>query len=355
MVQNETAMIVTVGIKSGQNSSFLQEARLSGSAKEIEGSWRAGKGLWLGLAGLVLGTIDTIWALSVGFEFRIGGQDGTLFVGCFLAISFGLFGVLLGIALDSRQKARAARRMVEEQMTLIASFQARIAHHEKLASLGQLAAAIAHEVRNPLAIIRAQVQNLAETPEQERVKTPDGFSPILEEIDRLSRVIGSLVRFAKPVKLDKSSLTIDEILRRTELLAGQLLRERDIRLRVTTSRSTALIPLDEDLLCQILLGLLDNAAHASEPGETVVLAGELAEREAVFYVADRGAGVAEHLKEKIFEPFFTTRENGNGLGLAVARQIASAHGGQIEVSDEPGGGARFSLRIPVIEDSCAQP
>ncbi len=99
---------------------------------------------------------------------------------------------------------------------------------------------------------------------------------------------------------------------------------------------------DPDLLCQVLLGLLENAADASPPGEAVELGWSVAGDGVELTVTDRGEGISEGLRERVFEPFFTTRSEGNGLGLAVARQIVEAHGGEISVDSAPGRGRGFA-------------
>src|SRR5438876_1223134 len=103
---------------------------------------------------------------------------------------------------------------------------------------------------------------------------------------------------------------------------------------------------DGDLICQVLLGLLANAAEAAPSGGEVALAAAAADGGVEIAVADSGPGVPPELRARIFEPFFTTRPRGTGLGLAVARQIVEAHGGRIEVGERTGGGARFTLRLP---------
>jgi signal transduction histidine kinase len=107
------------------------------------------------------------------------------------------------------------------------------------------------------------------------------------------------------------------------------------------------------LLCQVLLGLVGNATRASTAGGEVDLECDVRGAHAIFAVTDSGPGVPESLRERIFEPFFTTRQDGSGLGLAVARRIIDAHGGQISVEDAPGRGARFVVRLDLANG--AQP
>jgi signal transduction histidine kinase len=215
--------------------------------------------------------------------------------------------------------------------------------------LGQLATAIAHEVRNPLAIMRSAAQGVLEgtaTPEPETVRA---CTFIIDEIDRLSNVVTSLLAFARPLQLRQRRVAVDELLSRTEALAREEYGDA-VRIVRDGSRRIPDVHGDPDLVCQVLLGLVANAVEASPPGAEVRL-GVCAGDDAVeLAVVDGGPGVAPEVRERIFEPFFTTRERGTGLGLAVARQIVQAHGGTIGVCDEPGGGARFTVRLRAARD-----
>ena len=106
------------------------------------------------------------------------------------------------------------------------------------------------------------------------------------------------------------------------------------------------LAVDGDLVCQVLVGLLSNAAQASAPGGAVTVRAAAVGDGVELSVSDEGPGIAPELRDRVFEPFFTTRADGTGLGLAVARQIVEAHGGHIDVGERAGGGARFTLRLP---------
>jgi signal transduction histidine kinase len=218
-----------------------------------------------------------------------------------------------------------------------------IAQSEKLATLGQLASAIAHEVKNPLAIIRSSIQNVGESLAKDDASQESARFAI-EEIDRLTRVTNSLLAFARPVAMAKSRVSCSSILDKTELLAARMLADRSIALERDAAVDAA-IEADGDLVCQVLLGLLGNAAEVTPPGGTIRLEGHDDGDTVELCVSDRGPGVPPAIKERIFEPFFTTRDAGTGLGLAVARQIVEAHQGKIDVEDREGGGARFTVRF----------
>ena len=302
---------------------------------------------WWGLAGGILWAVtDTLLAVALGISFEVNGQDATLLTGVFFGSSFALLGWLVGYALDARQRDRAAAAIIQEQSDALTTTRARLAQSEKLAALGQLATAIAHEVRNPLAVMRSAAQGLLEGPGpvDDEIRRASGF--MLAEIDRLHNVVTSLLAFARPVQLRRRAVAAPELLERVELLAREEVGRTAVRLVRRPVEGHPVLFGDPDLLCQVLLGLVSNAAAAVSDGGEVVLEAEPLPGAVCLVVADSGPGVAPELRARIFEPFFTTRPKGTGLGLAVARQIVEAHEGTISVGDRPGGGARFVVRVP---------
>jgi signal transduction histidine kinase len=295
---------------------------------------------WTGAAlGFAMGAADTLILRAIGARFE-------LWVGAYFTASFIALGFLLGLLIEARARERTAARRLGEQSGLLAAAELRLAHADKLASLGQLAGTMAHELRNPLAIIRSTVQNLQESLEPGESEARRTCRFVLEEIDRLTRVTASIVRFARPLSVRRTSIDARELLGRAEALGERMLAARGVSLSARRADASVELDVDPDLICQALLGLLDNAAHFSPAGGAVELGLSVAGEEVVFAVDDSGAGVPEELRERLFEPFFTTRDEGTGLGLAIVRQIAQAHGGRVVVSDSPAGGARFELHLP---------
>jgi signal transduction histidine kinase len=265
-------------------------------------------------------------------------------VGAFFGSSFALLGYLVGFVVEGRRRDRESAALIRGQVETIAATRARLAQSEKLAALGQLATAIAHEVRNPLAVIRSAAQGIAESISDPTIRRSCGF--ITDEIDRLSSVVTSLLAFARPPQLQPRPVAVVPLLERAAALAREELDGRAVRLVRDAPADLPALQGDPDLLCQVLLGLLANAAEAAGAGGQVMLQARVADGTVELGVADSGPGVPPALRERIFEPFFTTRSRGTGLGLAVARQIVEAHGGRISVGDRPGGGARFAIRLP---------
>jgi len=298
------------------------------------------------VAAFAVGVLYTGVIAAAGVEVRLGGRDVSLLVGLATELSFGLFGFLLGRSAEVRSAER--RTAVAERAALerLAALQARLLPAEKLACVGQLASRIAHEVRNPLAIVRSVVQNLTESTPEGTEGTRRSCALVLEEIDRLSRITASLTGLARPVLPRLSTVSAAEAVARVEWLARHFLEARPVTLRTAPGPATATAHADPDLVCQVLLGLISNGAEASPDGGTVELGWQVGEADVIFRVSDRGPGVAPEIRERIFDPFFTTKESGTGLGLAVARELAEAQGGRVVLESGDSGGTCFALGLP---------
>lgn len=284
-----------------------------------------------------VGLLYTSLLALLGVEVRVSGRNVALPVAAVTELAFGAFGFLLGRAAEARH---AERRSMET----LAALQSRLLRAERLATVGQVASRIAHEVRNPLAIIRSMVQNLGETAEVEASRRD--CQEVLEEIDRLSRVTSSLVGLSRPLRPRIVEVDARDVVSRVEWLSRRLLDGRGVALRVGAGPERSRVRADPDLVCQVLLGLVSNAADATDEGGAVDIRWEESKDEVVFSVEDRGPGVPAELRERVFDPFFTTKAGGAGLGLAVAREVAEAQGGRVALESEPGNGARFALHLP---------
>jgi two-component system sensor histidine kinase HydH len=306
---------------------------------------------WIGAAaGLLLGLSDT-WLLTLtGVEWSIGDRDATPLVAVTFASSCTLLGFLAGRLAMARARARAdAETIRRQQQALVAS--ERVAHeNEKLAAIGRLAAGIAHEVRNPLGVIRASAAMVREHfPPSDDAHRACGF--ILDEIDRLDGLIASLLAFARPTALRLRPAAVGDVVARATALADETLRKRSARLEAKLAAPETELAVDPDLIAQVLLGLVTNAAEAVAPGGHVELRARVEPAAVVLAVADDGPGVPESDRARVFEPFFTTKPSGTGLGLAMADRIARAHGATLRVvpgagAGPSGAGACFELVLP---------
>src|SRR5947199_9149335 len=328
-------------------------------ASELRNANQAGPGLarapdmklvrarwWGAAAGVVLAVVDTLTISALGVRFEMNGHHVSPLVGVWFGSSFARLGFLAGYVVEGRRRDRRQAEVIRAQSEAIAATRARLAQTEKLAALGQLAAAVAHEVRSPLAVIRSAAQGLAESVPRDDEEGRRAYSFITTEIDRLGNGVNSLPAFARPLRVEARSVSVHELFDRALLLADEALRGKALRARRAESPLLPEVRADGDLICQVLLGLLANAAEAAPSGGEVALAAAAADGGVEIAVADSGPGVPPELRARILQPVFTTPPRRTGLRLAVARQIVEAHGGRIEVGERTGGGARFTLRLP---------
>jgi two-component system sensor histidine kinase HydH len=307
--------------------------------------------LYGGLAGLAMGAFDTALLLASGVEMTVGGSSATLAVAATFSSSFGALGFLLGRLFQARARARADADTIARQLAELEEAQAAWLASEKLAALGRLAAGIAHEVRNPLGVIRASATMVQESfdPSDEAFRA---CQFIREETDRLDGLVKALLGFARPTELRSASCSIEKLFDRVLQLADAELRARGIEARREADPSLGELRGDPDLLAQMLLDLVTNAVEAMEHGGSLELRARAAGGDALLEVADSGPGVPDAETARIFEPFYTIKPRGTGLGLAMARRIAIAHGGSLEAvqahgSGRNGAGACFRARLPL--------
>ncbi len=310
--------------------------------------WYVAHAPWVGSAvGIAIAVTDTLAMRLLGISFAMNGRDVSLLVGAMFGSSLAVMGFLLGRVIEGRRRDREQSAVIRAQMEAIETARARLVQSEKLAALGQLSATIAHEVRNPLAVIRSAAQSLGENVGAGDADGRRACQFIIAEIDRLTGVVASLLAFARPLRLEPRPVAVDELFDGALLLAGPDLTRQHVRVdRPPAAAAPLRVRADVDLVRQVLVGLLVNAIEAAGADGEISLDARTEGDSVEIAVADSGPGVPAELRTRIFEPFFTTRARGTGLGLPIARQIVEAHGGRIEVGERRGGGARFVVRLP---------
>ena len=228
----------------------------------------------------------------------------------------------------------------------------RLVQHEKLASIGRMAATIAHEIRNPLTSVKLNVQKIAEEEGfAETVKAHLGLS--LEGIDQIERFIKELLNFTRVQELALERWPIEQVVDESLKMIKDALAQKNIVVERACSGNLPPILADADKLRQVFLNLLRNAHEALGSGgkisitcDTVAEGGRTMVR---VRIADNGPGIAEKDRPNIFEPFYTTKPSGFGLGLANARKIVEQHSGTIAVGKKRGRGSAFVILIPAEE------
>ena len=247
----------------------------------------------------------------------------------------------LGISLQ--EKIAKERQLVDQ-----------LHHKERLASLGQVAAGVAHELRNPLATIRLRTQMSLRSKDAEQLD--HSAKLILEEIDRLSAVLDRLLYFAKPITLQVKSFDPAQLCK-DMLDALKLEADRASVTLAFVASNPGTITADSLKLRQVLENLIRNALESFDlkaNQKTVTLFVAPTSEGVRIAIQDNGAGITEEVASKIFDPFFTTKARGTGLGLSIAKEIVRAHGGSLRLDAARAGGTVAELSLPRVPASDSQ-
>ena len=267
--------------------------------------------------------------------------------------------------LDETSEAIAHSRALEQKSRELEAATAQLrAANERLKELDRLkddfVATVSHELRTPLTSIRAFSQILFDDPETDLPRRKEFLGIILQESERLTRLINHVLDLAKlesgRAKWDVARVDLKDIVASAVAASRQLFRERSIALETRIATPSAWVDVDRDRLMQVLINLLSNAAKFCQTGTGRVCV-ELSARDGFFQVdvADNGPGIAPEEQELIFEKFrqsgdtLTAKPQGTGLGLAISRQIVEHFGGRLRVRSVPGAGATFSFTLPAQE------
>ncbi|MEM7137902.1 MAG: ATP-binding protein [Myxococcota bacterium] len=228
---------------------------------------------------------------------------------------------------------------------------------DRLAALGEMAAGLAHEIRNPLGSIKASAQFLAETGDS----SEDGhefLGIIVDEVDRLNRVVSSFLDYARPGQTDTEPIYVNSAVQRTLQLLKPECDGANVRLDVTVDHDLPRVRIDIERLRQVLINLVQNAVQAMPSGGEIFVEtrtqdrfriGGGAHRWVKISVRDTGPGIAPGMLANLFVPFVTTKQQGTGLGLAISQRIVSEAGGRIDVRSRQGFGTTFVVLLPAEE------
>jgi signal transduction histidine kinase len=344
-----------------------------------------GQASWIGKSFYVLASLETAVAAAVLVSaYRSGqrevgsaiigilcilpavGNDGALAFGfientipllthAFLLYAFGVAGtLLLRYRVGKDELEKAARSLQEKSEELRHSYaELRLVQNElvtkkQLAAVGELAAAIAHEVRNPLAVIVNAVAGLRRSAVRDEDRTML-LGIVDEEAARLNRLVTDLLRFARPVSVKRSPVSLLELANRSR--SSAMLDGHQIVVRMDDDPELHTVWVDPSLFRLVFDNLVENACQAMKSGGTVqilVHRGQLRGEPAVrIEIADSGQGMEQGVRERALDPFFTTRPSGTGLGLPIVHRIIEAHGGEIRLDSEEGQGTTVTLLLPL--------
>ncbi|MCR9218103.1 MAG: ATP-binding protein [bacterium] len=272
-----------------------------------------------------------------------------------LAELVGAFNEVTARLQSTHEQLRGEVARLQQELT---DTRGQLRRAKELAALGEMAAGIAHEVRNPLVSIRlfgeALVSDLSDRPEEQGLA-----GKIVRSVDRLNAVVGDVLNFARDLRVQSDVIEVDALLRDVAEVASGYARSVGVDLTVVASPGTQ-VSCDRGLLQQAILNVVRNGCEASAdvPDGARRVEVSVQERrgrtpdgasrpELAFCVADSGPGFPTEVRDRVFNPFFTTRETGTGLGLAIVHRILDAHDGSVVIASNENAGALVELRVPL--------
>lgn len=227
---------------------------------------------------------------------------------------------------------------------------------DRLATLGELAAGAAHEIRNPLTAIRSTIQYLSKDFSTDPVKS-EMVTELISEVERINKIVQGLLSFARPSDLNTSDINIEQLINQTLLLVTNTLRKQNVEVEFEYFTDNTTIQGDAEQLKQVFLNIILNAVEAMgknppERSRTLIISIEKGtpinthSRYLIISFEDSGKGIEQKNIENVFNPFFTTKEEGTGLGLAICYGIINRHEGEIEVKSVPDKGTCMNIKLP---------
>lgn len=289
---------------------------------------------WFGLRGglyaaLFISVAVLPYIFTTGLEVHALADELTEII-FYFAIAL-LSGGLIEREFRSRKKAEDMRLQLE--------------HSHKMSLVGQIAAGMAHEIKNPLASIKGAVEILCEDGTSEEDKA-EFQAIVLKEVKRINASVTDFLEFARPSETTLAVLNLADVVRSSlKQIQPQALR-RDIRI-ISHVEDPVIVMADEERIHQVILNLLLNAVDASPDESNVTISLGTEESDARITIEDSGNGISEENVSKIFEPFFTTKSTGTGLGLAIAKSIVERHKGCIKLENNTSRGARAEIKLPL--------
>jgi len=234
--------------------------------------------------------------------------------------------------------------IIFQDITEVKELEKRLRTSEKMALMGQLAAGLAHEIRNPLSAISGVIEVLSD----EVKPTEDNthlLNVVTQEVQRLNLLVEDFLLFARPIQKPEVSVDISQVIDKTVELFSSATHRNGLQLVVNTEKELY-VQVDPYRLKQVIWNLLLNAIQAMPNGGKIVVEAHLEEGDVVIKVLDEGCGINEGVIPRIFEPFFTTKGGGTGLGLAIVKRVVEGHDGRINVISSEDKGTAFIITLP---------
>ena len=250
----------------------------------------------------------------------------------------------ISVAIENARLYEAEKNAMQQ----LRAAQEKLVQTERLAALGEMSAKIAHEVNNPLGIIKNYL-HLLQRVTGEGDQTREYTDIVKDEIDRIADIVAQLREFQRPATMEMGPVNVRDVAEQTLRLTERQLQSANISVRREYNGDRFIVRGRADSLKQVFLNLIINARSAMEAGGTLTLDMKAVGEELLVRVVDTGQGIPANVVPRIFEPFFTTKgEKGTGLGLSVCHGIIKAHRGSIEYKDDQSGGC-FEIRLPLLE------
>jgi signal transduction histidine kinase len=217
---------------------------------------------------------------------------------------------------------------------------------EKLSTIGQISAGLAHELKNPMTTLKMLFQAFRDQPDM----TKEDAEVISREIEKIDTIITRFLGFVKQKDFEVSDISISALIERVLSLASFDIRRYSIAVYRDITADLPEIKGDRALLEHVFLNLVLNAVQAMPEGGDIRISGRSDDKSVEVTIRDKGAGIPSDIRSKVFDPFFTTKENGTGLGLSIVYNIVKAHGGKVFFHSSEGAGTAFTVRLPVKEN-----
>lgn len=320
---------------------------------------------WFGLRGGLGCSLIVSIVYAPHLLFQWGGHPALELEKYLEVLLYNIVGSVTGLLAQRDQQAsqelqRTAQgladsyRQLQAQSERIMAIEEQLRQSEKLSTLGEMAAVLAHEIRNPLGSIRGTAEILRDDYRPGSHKHE--FLEIqIKETDRLNRVVEDFLRMARqrPQELHRCRLH-DELATIVTLTVPEA-RRREVTLSLAPTAEGVTVCADGEKLRQALLNLVINALQACQAGGRVTISVSQRDTNAEIRISDTGSGISPELQQRIFEPFFTTKPDGTGLGLAVAQKIIVSHNGSLTLESPPGQGTTFVINLPLEQEGACNP
>ena len=242
---------------------------------------------------------------------------------------------------------------IGQDLTRMRELERRVIQAEKLASLGQLAASVVHEINNPMTAVSTYADALWRRGQASPTADPadvDKYKRIVDNSERVLRFTRDLVNYARPAKDKPEDIDLNAVIEKALGFCDHVLRKHGVTLETRLGEVPGFMAVRQNLV-QVFVNLITNACHATPAGGKVTVSSSNENGMAVVTVSDTGSGIAAETQARIFEPFFTTKPDGKGtgLGLSIVQGIIENHGGVISVASEVGQGTIFTIRMPMLQ------